>query len=211
MVTNLSLLLELDTRAKRKSNQWGGEKKFEREKAQIFWEDRKNIPAVTGKFTERNQTSTDLEGGGEGRQRRTWTEWGELTLSRESVRYSCYVTRVRPSVVNDVVQLWLATRTLVLDGGQLSLRHGYCVSIEHKRDVARSDGYYSPDHPSAFSRGVCIRVESRMKRSPLSSFVRAPPPPSGNKPPKEFRKLDRVYTVERLHAKIEGNRRRFHE
>lgn len=69
----------------------------------------------------------------------------------------------------------------------------------------------APDHPSAFSRGVCIRVESRMKRSPLSSFVRAPPPPSGNKPPKEFRKLDRVYTVERLHAKIEGNRRRFHE
>lgn len=87
-----------------------------------------------------------------------------------------------------------------------------CRSNTKGTSLARMDIILpAPDHPSAFSRGVCIRVESRMKRSPLSSFVRALPPPSGNKPPKEFRKLDRVYTVERLHAKIEGNGRRFHE
>lgn len=193
---------------KRKSNsgERGKEKKIRKgEKAQIFWEGRKNIPAVTGKFSERNQTSTDLEEKEGKRRIRRVGRVDIIARSGESVRYSCYETRVRPSVVND--QLWLATRTRPWRWPTF----GPPRLLRRSSTKGTSVGWilFSPLLIILQRVAVCVYAESRMKRAPLSSFVRVPPPPSGNKPPKKFRKLDRVYTVERLHAKIGGDWSRF--
>lgn len=192
---------------KRKSNsgERGKEKKIRKgEKAQIFWEGRKNIPAVTGKFSERNQTSTDLEEKEGERRIRRVGRVDIIARSGESVRYSCYETRVRPSVVND--QLWLATRTRPWRWPTF----GPPRLLRRSSTKGTSVGWilFSPLLIILQRVAVCVYAESRMKRA-LSSFVRVPPPPSGNKPPKKFRKLDRVHTVERLHAKIGGDWSRF--
>lgn len=142
---------------KRKSNsgERGKEKKIRKgEKAQIFWEGRKNIPAVTGKFSERNQTSTDLEEKEGERRIRRVGRVDIIARSGESVRYSCYETRVRPSVVND--QLWLATRT----------RPWRWPTFGPPRLLRRSstkgtDGYYSPRSWSSFSVSRCVYTRNR--------------------------------------------------
>lgn len=148
---------------KRKSNsgERGKEKKIRKgEKAQIFWEGRKNIPAVTGKFSERNQTSTDLEEKEGERRIRRVGRVDIIARSGESVRYSCYETRVRPSVVND--QLWLATRTRPWRwptfGPPRLLRWS---------STKGTDGYYSPRSWSSFSVSRCVYTRNREWNAPL--------------------------------------------
>lgn len=99
------------------------------------------------------------------RERGEFEEWGELTLSREAGK-----AFVIPVMKREFARVWLTTnfdwpRGLVLDGGQLSVRHGYCVDRAQKG--RRSDGYYSPRSWSSFSVSRCVYTRNREWNAPL--------------------------------------------
>lgn len=99
------------------------------------------------------------------RERGEFEEWGELTLSREAGK-----AFVIPVMKCEFARVWLTTnfdwpRGLVLDGGQLSVRHGYCVDRAQKG--RRSDGYYSPRSWSSFSVSRCVYTRNREWNAPL--------------------------------------------